>query len=829
MNTTRTITNRYPGKCTECGDPVAAGAGLAYKTESGWATKHSACPNGNASTSRGYAPTDEQAAAIKWFATGENLAIEAGAGTGKTSTLIMLAEHARDNGRAGTYLAFNKAIVTEAGMKLPGNMTASTAHALAYRAHGYRYKGRLGAPRMTPQTLADLIGTDAMVVTVGDQPRTLARSYLASVVMRTIGEFCKTAADEPTRRHVPYIDGIDLPNEAGNRTYDNNDRVADYVMPFVRKAWADLAAVDGRLPYGHDVYLKQYQLSGPRIETDFILFDEAQDANPVMLAIVNGQADHSQLVFVGDSCQPPGTMVEVVVGRDGNRWLTEERPIEQLRVGDRVVSFDVAGSHLHRAGRPITGISSRPFHGDLVAAKASGNVSRYTPDHRCVVKIGRAFDDRQVVYVMRRGSQYRVGRAQGRYGAGFGPALRAAAERADAMWILSAHDTAEDAALAEATVAQRFGIPTWTWVAATKGPMGQDSLDVFWDRVGDLTEQGAALLRAHGRDPRFPLWEPRRAGGRHFMLRRTLAIRACNLMTGMEMLPATEAAKRYGKEIGARWWEPIEVSAEAYTGPVWSMDVADHHTYVADGLVTHNCQQIYEFTGAVNALATIRETGANVTYLSQSFRFGQAVADVANGLLGRLDSELRLSGFGQVASAVGAVAEPDCILSRTNAVAVRRVLTELAAGRRPYLVGGGGEVAAFAKAARQLQTDGHTGYHELACFASWGEVQEYVSGEDGSDLKLMVNLIDEFGIDAILQAMDGLVREADADLIVSTAHKSKGREWASVQIAGDFRKAEGEGELPPAELRLMYVACTRARLELDIDACPQAIGQKPGQ
>jgi superfamily II DNA/RNA helicase len=57
-------------------------------------------------------PTPEQATAIELFLTGESLAIEAGAGTGKTSTLVMLAKSAGNN-RQGQYVAFNRALVEE--------------------------------------------------------------------------------------------------------------------------------------------------------------------------------------------------------------------------------------------------------------------------------------------------------------------------------------------------------------------------------------------------------------------------------------------------------------------------------------------------------------------------------------------------------------------------------------------------------------------------------------------------------------------------------------------------------------------------------------------
>jgi hypothetical protein len=244
-------------------------------------------------------PTEEQEEAIEAFLTGKNLAIEARAGTGKTSTLVLLAQSTQ---RRGQYLAFNRSIVTEAGSKMPGNVVCNTAHSLAYRAVGVRYKQRLEAPRVKSAQVARWLGLDPFVVSFGTQRKVLQPGYLAGLVMRSIGRFCQTADETPTRSHVPYVDGIDLPN-AGGRTYGNNDELAAILEPALVAAWADLREREGRLRFAHEHYLKMWQLSRPYVDADYILFDEAQDANPVIAAIVQRQASHAQLVYVGDSQQ----------------------------------------------------------------------------------------------------------------------------------------------------------------------------------------------------------------------------------------------------------------------------------------------------------------------------------------------------------------------------------------------------------------------------------------------------------------------------------------------------------------------------------------------
>jgi len=76
-------------------------------------------------------PTSEQSECLRQFETGENLKISAYAGTGKTSTLQLIA---RSTSEPATYLAFNRAIANEAIRKFPPNVDCRTIHSLAYQA-----------------------------------------------------------------------------------------------------------------------------------------------------------------------------------------------------------------------------------------------------------------------------------------------------------------------------------------------------------------------------------------------------------------------------------------------------------------------------------------------------------------------------------------------------------------------------------------------------------------------------------------------------------------------------------------------------------------------
>lgn len=292
-------------------------------------------------------------------------------------------------------------------------------------------------------------------------------------------------------------------------------------------------------------------------------------------------------------CQPPQTRVlvpDASYRRGGNGPGTPTTfrtvPIEDLRVGDLVVSYGMGGA-LRPVGSAVTSVGSAPFTGRLiVAATDRGHLSRYTPAHRCIVKPDGAFADRWVVYLMRRGQSFRVGMTAGRTRIGDGVRFtcRMREQGGDAMWVLSTHEGKADALAAELYASWRFGVPQASFqVQSEKDLRGQSGLDSFWMKVGDLTRAAESCLNAYGRVSAYPIVE---AGGPNFLARRTTEVRACNVLDGMEMLDVNLLRCKGSAMQDALL--PVRVSSEFYEGPVWSVEVAHHHTYVADGLVTRD-------------------------------------------------------------------------------------------------------------------------------------------------------------------------------------------------------------------------------------------------
>ena len=291
-----------------------------------------------------------------------------------------------------------------------------------------------------------------------------------------------------------------------------------------------------------------------------------------------------------------------------------------------------------------------------------------------------------------------------------------------------------------------------------------------------------------------------------------------------EDLIRTDGKLRFQHDVYLKLWA---LSAPTLPFDTVLLDEAQDANPVIEGVVKNqdaqiimvgdSAQQIYAWRGAEDAMS--RFNAPHRLTLSQSFRFGQAVADEANKWLGLLNAPLRLKGFDQIKSEVVPILDnPKATLCRTNASVVAEALHAQQDNKRVAIVGGTGEIRAFAEAAQELMSGGTTYHPELIGFKTWGEVQQYVSEEGGSDLKVFVNLIDTYSVQTVMDVANKAVDEKYADVIVSTAHKAKGREWSSVKIGPDFREPVNEDGTPAdpvrSECMLAYVSVTRAMEQL---------------
>ncbi|CAG2159735.1 3'-5' exonuclease [Cupriavidus numazuensis] len=233
-------------------------------------------------------------------------------------------------------------------------------------------------------------------------------------------------------------------------------------------------------------------------------------------------------------------------------------------------------------------------------------------------------------------------------------------------------------------------------------------------------------------------------------------------------------------------------------------------------------QQIYEWRGAINAMEHIK---APERALTESFRFGPAIAQLASRVLRLMDEEVPVRGQDHIESRILHDSTPghdrfDAILCRKNATVLTHLASGVGRGDRVAVRANVDELKAFADGAERLMRGERIGYPaSLALFETWDEVQEYAESFAGRDLKPLVTLIDSEGVDYLRLILSRVAPETEADYIVSTVHRAKGLEWGRVHLAGDFKfKTNDEGDLSmsPEEMRLLYVAMSRAKHVLDI-------------
>ncbi|AXH11442.1 UvrD-helicase domain-containing protein [Halarcobacter bivalviorum] len=207
--------------------------------------------------------TSEQKDIVKAVKKYKNIKINAFAGTGKTTTLKLIANEYKE--KKILYLAFNSAIKNEANSLFPNNTNVKTTHGLAYSA----------VKKYTQVDLNSLVNYRAI-----DISKEFEIPYTQAIgALKIFENFCNNTQDEITKD--------DLEHKTAKKMFD-------YMLI-------------GMLKPSHSFYLKYYYLllskeQIPQFEYDIVMLDEAQDTNEVTLGIF--EALNSKVkVYVGDKHQ----------------------------------------------------------------------------------------------------------------------------------------------------------------------------------------------------------------------------------------------------------------------------------------------------------------------------------------------------------------------------------------------------------------------------------------------------------------------------------------------------------------------------------------------
>lgn len=217
-----------------------------------------------------------------------NIKINAVAGSGKTTTIIEYAKARPENSKI-LYLAFNRSVKTEALKKFAAkklyNVKVETAHSLAYGHVVYGHGYRVSAKGYKSHEICEILHLSGVGEKHGEH-------IVANHVSKFISYFCNS--DKQKVSELNYADVV-----SDNRANAFVSKHYDYIENQTRLFLSKMNS--GEIEITHDFYLKKFQLSNPKLNYDYILFDEGQDASAAMLDVFLKQ--DAVKVIVGDTHQ----------------------------------------------------------------------------------------------------------------------------------------------------------------------------------------------------------------------------------------------------------------------------------------------------------------------------------------------------------------------------------------------------------------------------------------------------------------------------------------------------------------------------------------------
>jgi len=244
-------------------------------------------------------------------------------------------------------------------------------------------------------------------------------------------------------------------------------------------------------------------------------------------------------------------------------------------------------------------------------------------------------------------------------------------------------------------------------------------------------------------------------------------------------------------------------------------------------------QMLYRFRGAVDALEADWLAEAETHYLTQSFRFGPAVATVANMILHFKDENRPLVGLGKatrVTKRLPSDLEHRAVLCRTVIGVIETALIAQAEGEKIFWVGGiDGYNLQDIEDVHSLYLNQRDRIKGKRLLQEYQDYDQYVAvakeSEDG-EMGRTIRIVEQYSrvLPELFEKLrrTAVTDELEASLTVSTAHRSKGLEWDAVMLSDDFSfepfNPENTRERFEDEMNLLYVACTRAMQVLAINS-----------
>ncbi len=809
--------------------------------------------------------TAEQKMAIGFMNTGGDTKVQAPAGSGKTWLLKKGSSSMPE--RRGTYLAFNKAIADEAKDTFPRNVECRTGHSLAFGAVGRKYAHRLKPLPGFKLAQEYDIGATHMF------PTKTAKGYL---ILDTIRNFCFSNDDELGVKHVPYLGKKITDIDLLEFSYQELPIQAQKIMSLMMDE-------NENIPITHDLYLKMWALGKPKINKDFLLFDECitgdhkVKTNNGVIAIQSLYEKHknnkklplvksfNQKKEIYEYKKITGALksknrniykVEtegrnILTGTSNHPILTQRGYIEikNLKIGVDYIYLD--SPEKQKTKWILNEDQKQIVIGSFLGDGHLAQQSKY-PTYRLKFSHGI----KQIEYLKTKMDIFGITKIQN--------GISGYTGRKDIFGGVTNTFLLEKEIWKTVEDITAKGLAIWFM---DDGSIGNETKTIFIHSNSFSYEQHEYLQKIvknkFGID--LVIYETR--GFYAFRANVEMSQKFINIIKPYihndlrykiqekDDIPEYQWDSEY-KPYGGNFVSKITNIGKQN---VYDITVEDNHnfitmkSYYSSGIIVHNCQdanpvilgvmqnqthmqkifvgdqyqQIYGWRGALNAMKSVPHEHS--THLSQSFRFGQAIAGVANDILQKYtpDDEfpIKIIGNPNRHSVVEEIEGcPDAIICRTNGGVISQVFNYIE-DYKVYLQGGATQLVSLIKGAQALKEGRKTANQELALFNTWEEVVDYSkSSSDGKALGVMIKLLDTYGANTLMDLLKQTVSSPrSADITLTTGHKAKGLEWGKVKLGNDFFYPEKEGQLlNSGEVNILYVSATRALNVLDISDCRAA-------
>lgn len=312
--------------------------------------------------------TEEQSRVVERFRSGESFKVLAFAGTGKTTTLKMISD--TSSSRKGLYLAFNKRLADEAKTKFPKNVQCATFHSFAFRNSPRWLTDKLKRPRVLPSHVSDKLGLKQIELTNGSEKFSMTANQQSSLILKAVNDYCDYSGTNITYKNVLGV----MPQHIPENLHAD---IADYLTKYVHQLWCEFLSQNGTFAINHNIYFKEWCLSKPKLNFDYLLIDEAQDLSATQFKTIIEQ-DHCQAVYVGDSHQQIYEWRNAINSMQ-NLPLKSEHLTQSFRFGESIaaVSNIILNGALNET-RPIRGnklIDSKVYN-DKNIQKSNGVLCR---------------------------------------------------------------------------------------------------------------------------------------------------------------------------------------------------------------------------------------------------------------------------------------------------------------------------------------------------------------------------------------------------------------------------------------------------------------------